>query len=618
MADPKRKTRKGKKVVRVLLTADQQQKAEQLVADSLKDNPDIFNLPESKRSIDDLTDYYSKTIEGSTRILPKEKRRYIIYLRKSTDDEAKQVRSLEDQETECLALADQLKITVRKEDIYKESASAKKSGNRPIFDDILLGFKTGKYHGLLAWSPDRLSRNMKEAGDIIEMIDLEQIQDLHFKTYQFDNTPNGKMLLGILFATSKQYSDKLAVDVARGITGSIKDGKYVGQVKKGYYADTTTGYFMPDAHNWQLLRQAVIMRLYEGKTNQEVADYLNNSHFSYRKHQDDDYKLAKMDKKTVGMAFNDPFYFGMYKYGDNIANLNELYNFLPLITPDEFIALSRNTADNFNEQFVGRGSSAKRLDFGLLREKVICDYCDKVMIFQRTKLTKGKNAGHYMLSFYCRNKECIRHNKDEAIKKYDKPLSKSIRAKYVVSHIEWTLRHCTKQSEKAYKMYIGRLEQKLVVDKEIAKRKLSDARSELKKQETLYAKYQNLQLASLADYNKHHKGKLEYHQNLINVSTSNVNTLETEVEKLNQGLPTRQQFVELVRSYLETLLNTTDLLEEDTVYQELVLNLRAGDDCVSVIKLNPPYDLLVDLDKVSLGRGYRTRTCDLAVPNRAR
>jgi len=98
MADPKRKTRKGKKVVRIPLTIDQQQKAEQLVADSLKDNPDIFNLPESKRSIDDLTDYYAKTIEGSTRILPKEKRRYVIYLRKSTDDEAKQVRSLEDQD----------------------------------------------------------------------------------------------------------------------------------------------------------------------------------------------------------------------------------------------------------------------------------------------------------------------------------------------------------------------------------------------------------------------------------------------------------------------------------------------------------------------------------------
>lgn len=36
---------------------------------------------------------------------------------------------------------------------------------------------------------------------------------------------------------------------------------------------------------------------------------------------------------------------------------------------------------------------------------------------------------------------------------------------------------------------------------------------------------------------------------------------------------------------------------------ELVLNLRAGDDVISVIKLNPPYNLLVDLSKVSLGRG---------------
>jgi hypothetical protein len=75
------------------LTTHQQQNAEQLVAENLKDNPDVFNLPDCKRSIDNLTNYYAKTIEVSTRILPKEKRRYIIYLCKSTDDEAKQVRS---------------------------------------------------------------------------------------------------------------------------------------------------------------------------------------------------------------------------------------------------------------------------------------------------------------------------------------------------------------------------------------------------------------------------------------------------------------------------------------------------------------------------------------------
>ena len=59
----------------------------------------------------------------------------------------------------------------------------------------------------------------------------------------------------------------------------------------------------------------------------------------------------------------------------------------------------------------------------------------------------------------------------------------------------------------------------------------------------------------------------------------------------------REQFVELVHSYLETLLNTIDLVEEDAVYQEVVLNLRVVDNSVSIIKLNPPYDMMVDLSK---------------------
>lgn len=67
----------------------------------VKYKDDIFALPESSYDATKLTDYYAKATEVSQRILPKEKRRYVMYLRKSTDDEAKQVRSLEDQQTEC-------------------------------------------------------------------------------------------------------------------------------------------------------------------------------------------------------------------------------------------------------------------------------------------------------------------------------------------------------------------------------------------------------------------------------------------------------------------------------------------------------------------------------------
>jgi len=602
MAESKKKKRGRTKSVRIPVTKDQLLKSEQLVTDALTDNPDVFTLPKSTYSLEVLMDFFVKANEGSQRILPKEKRRYVMYLRKSTDDEAKQVRSLSDQEKECRELAKRLGVVIREEDIFIESASAKKSGNRPIFDKMLLGFKTGKYHGLLSWSPDRLSRNMKEAGEIIEMIDMEQIQDLHFKTYQFDNSPNGKMLLGILFATSKQYSDKLAVDVSRGITGAIGDGKYVGQAKRGYYSDKS-GHFIPDDNNWKLLRQAVLMRLNNGKTNQEVADFLNDAHFSYRKDEDDEYRLAKMDKKSVTLLFNDPFYCGIYKYGENLANLNELYDFLPLVTTDEFIALSQKMASNFNEKFVGRASVAQKLDFGLLREKVVCDYCDRIMGFQRTQIKKGKNKDRWLISFYCRNKECIRHNDDEAIKKYGKKLPKGVRLKYITAHIEWTLRHLTKNTLEAYRLYIRRLEQKIAVDKEIAKRKLADTKTELKQEQDMYAKYQNLQVVSLDNYNKFHQGKLEQYQNLINARTSSIESLQKELSILNSALPTREQFVELIHSYLETVLNTTDLIEEDEVYKEVVSNLRVGDNAVSVIKLNPPYDMMVDLDDNSSWSG---------------
>ncbi len=616
MADKKAK-KPRKKRVKVALTQEQQLQAEQQLAQRKVDNPELFNLPDSKRTVDELTDYFVKVEEGSNRILPIEKRRYVIYLRKSTDDEAKQVRSLPDQRIECLELANRLGITVREIDIIEESESAKLSGKRELFDDMMIGFETGKYHGLIAWSPDRLSRNMKEAGAIIELIDLEKIQDLQFKTYQFENNPNGKMLLGILFATSKQYSDKLAVDVSRGITGNIKDGKYTGVIKKGYYADKGTGYFVPDGYNWELLREAVNMRLYQNKTNPEIATFLNSSHFSVRKDQDEDYKIQKITKTTVGKIFEDPFYFGLYQYGKNLANLPELYDFLPLITPDEYVILNQKMAVNFGEKYAGKTTINKKLDYGLLRGKVICDYCDDAMQFQHQPVKRGKNKGKWVISFYCRNKDCQRYknaeNKANGIK-----LSKSIRAKYVMAHIEWTLRHCTKKSKEAYKMYIDRLEFKLAQERAIAERKLSEAKQELKKQENEYLRYQNFQIDHPTEYKKHHKGKLEYHQNLINVAKHSIKANQQELDRLKTKLPSEDEFYELVNSYLLRLLRTTDLMEQDAICNELVSNLRAGNDSVSVITLNKPYDLLLDLAKISTGRGERTRTFDLTVPNRAR
>lgn len=119
----------------------------------------------------------------------------------------------------------------------------------------------------------------------------------------------------------------------------------------------------------------------------------------------------------------------------------------------------------------------------------------------------------------------------------------------------------------------------------------------------MYSKYQTFQVEDPETYKKHHAGKLEFHQAQINAVTSSITSLQKELDDLRHALPTREEFVELVHSYLKTILETRDLIEEDVVYRKVVLNLRANDNSVSVIKLNPPYDMMVDLSENAMWSG---------------
>lgn len=95
--------------------------------------------------------------------------KYVIYLRKSTENIDRQARSIQDQLIECQQLAD--KLGLRVVDEIAERQSAKDSGARMMFRKMLDGAKAGKFGGIIAWHPDRLARNMMEAGEIIDLLD---------------------------------------------------------------------------------------------------------------------------------------------------------------------------------------------------------------------------------------------------------------------------------------------------------------------------------------------------------------------------------------------------------------------------------------------------------------
>ena len=159
---------------------------------------------------------------------------YVIYARKSTEDEARQKQSKENQVEKCLEYAKMHNLEVV--EILEEDKSAKIEGRRLVFNKMIKTLKDGgSYNSILAWHPDRLSRNMKESGEILDMLDKGTILDLKFPSYSFNNDTAGKMTLSMLFAMAKEFSDKLSDDTIRGIEKKITRGKYCGTKKRGYF-----------------------------------------------------------------------------------------------------------------------------------------------------------------------------------------------------------------------------------------------------------------------------------------------------------------------------------------------------------------------------------------------
>ena len=169
--------------------------------------------------------------------------------------------------------------------------------------------------------------------------------------------------------------------------------------------------------------------------------------------------------------------------------------------------------------------------------------------------------------------------------------------------MELVLRNLTKNVVEAHSIYIERLEQDIAIKLAVAKRKLGAANESIKKERQAIAKFTNMHADHLDEYKKYHDGSIEQHQTLLAAYTSDQDLIKEEIARLKASLPTREEFVKLVDSYLLTYLKMHDLVEEDAFYNELVLNLRAGDNSISVINLNPPYDIMVDMEIVALGWG---------------
>ncbi len=273
--------------------------------------------------------------------------KYVLYARKSTDDQKRQVRSIPDQISDCEEITSRLNLNVIKP-YLRETKSAKKPHKRILYRKMIDDIKQGKYDAILCWSPDRLARNMLEAGEIIDLVDQGIIKDIKFVSTSFTPDPQGMMMLGMSFVLSKQYSDDLSQKIKRGVRKSRQEGK-TATFKYGYVRDSE-GYQRSDGKNFELVRDAWKMR-YEGHSLENIEGYMNKN--NYRRFIKRTKAAQKMTFKMLSKMFKDPFYYGLLCEGGEQIDLRGKYNFVPATTEDVYFyiqKISKSRLPSFNKR----------------------------------------------------------------------------------------------------------------------------------------------------------------------------------------------------------------------------------------------------------------------------
>ncbi len=240
-----------------------------------------------------------------------EKVRYCLYARKSSEDSSeKQALSIDSQIKEMLAVAERDGLEII--DIRREAHSAKDSGQRPVFREILADIRRGRFNGILSWAPDRLSRNAGDLGAVVDLMDEKLLVEIRTYGQQFRNSPNEKFLLMILCSQAKLENDNKSINVKRGLRTRCEMGLWPAPAVMGYLNEKRVdrkGHVMVDPERAPIIKQMFENVAYNNWSGHKLYHWLK---FELN------FKTPLGNKgltlSNIYMILNNTFYYGVFEY----------------------------------------------------------------------------------------------------------------------------------------------------------------------------------------------------------------------------------------------------------------------------------------------------------------
>ncbi|MCL4390233.1 recombinase family protein [Patescibacteria group bacterium] len=266
-----------------------------------------------------------------------QKIKYFLYARKSSESEDRQVQSIDDQINRLKELSKDLSLDIKK--IYKESKSAKKPNNRPLFDEMIQRIEDGEADGILCWQINRLSRNPIDSGKLSWLLQqgtLKSIQTMDRKYLPDDNV----ILFSVESGTANQYILDLRKNVKRGQESKLAKGWLPACAPQGYLNSKTKekgdNDILKDPERFPLIRRMWELMLTGNYTPPQIAK-IANEQWGYTTRKTKRSGGNPLSKSGIYRIFTNIFYTGVIEYsGRQYEGKHE-----PIITLEEYDAVQK-------------------------------------------------------------------------------------------------------------------------------------------------------------------------------------------------------------------------------------------------------------------------------------
>ena len=317
-----------------------------------------------------------------------------IYIRVSTEDQAREGFSLKEQEERLRMMCSFKGYEIY--DVYSDDGISAKTGNyRPNFERLKKDIIDKKCNTIVVLKLDRLTRSVLDWEYILNF--LEQ-NDAYLDCANDDiNTTNanGKMISRILTSVSQNEIEKCSERTKVGLAGAIKEGHIPHKAPFGYkHVDKK---LVPDeATKDQIIRMFNLY--YEGNSYQTISNLYNKEKVFGRTNWLD---------STILKILQNEIYKGDFVHGKRSKNPRYYENVVePLV--------SKELWEECQVQKKKNSRNYKRKEDYLFLQKLKCPKCSRILA---GKATTKKNGTIYYY-YYCHDcKITIREN--DIIKEFD-------------------------------------------------------------------------------------------------------------------------------------------------------------------------------------------------------